>query len=54
MIDQFLEGWAIGMALTARKTWWLFPAVELFEKLRSAVRDILSGEDTNNTDEKSI
>lgn len=54
MIDQLLDGMVIGMTMTARMTWWVFPAVEIFDKLKDAVHDILSGGNTKNTEEQSI
>jgi len=54
MIDQFLSGVVIGVALTARMTWWLYPVIEAFNSLKTAIHDVLNRENMNDTDEESL
>ena len=54
MIDKLLEGITIGMTGAAGLTWWLYPALEIFEKVKDAIHDVLSGENIKNIDEQSL
>lgn len=54
MIDQLLEGMIIGMTASTKMMWWLYPVVEMFERLMNAVRDVLSRKNIENTEEQSI